>query len=188
LGEVGNLRLLAEVEEDDGIDVDEEVQKEKIPEIIINRDNPLLYKELLKIESDYLAKLKEKYGEKKNLSNSENNNAKVEDNKTDQSKETEEIIGTLNKKPILMNNLITPIEISLESFKITKDIPNITSDEKLYKNSKDILSKDDITNKGEYFIDYTQTDDGSTLFIPTFNYNKNKNYFQKFLSKSITPN
>lgn len=142
-----------------------------MPEISIDRSSGFIYKDLLGIESAYLSKLKSKHSEK--LAKAE-----VESPEPD----AEESMGSLNRKPLLMNNLITPIEISVESFKITSDLNFEPADEKLYK--KSILTKDDIIEKGEHYIDYTRKEDGSSLFIPFFDYNKDKQYFQRFLSRA----
>jgi hypothetical protein len=134
-----------------------------------------MYKDLLNLESKYLSKLKSNYEKKKSSTENKDEVIEVED--------LDELIGVLNKKPFLMNNLITPIEVSLEAFKITNDPKYESKSEKLYKISKDILTNDSIDHEKEIYIDYTQKADGTTLFIPTFNYNSNKEYFQKFLCK-----
>jgi hypothetical protein len=148
------------------------------PDLFIDRTSGFLYKDLLEIEAKYLSKLKSNY-EKSVSSEQGQEEEKVEVGDMD------ELLGVLNKKAFLMNNLITPIEVSLEAYKITNDPNHKSNSEKLYKTGKDILTKDNLNEEEEIFIDYTQKEDGTTLFIPTFNYNQNKGYFQRFLCKIL---
>lgn len=145
---------------------EEHEAEHRIPEIMINRGSPLLYKDLIQVEAEYIRKLQTRHAEEEG----------------GEAPTPPEEPGTLNQKPTLMNNLITPIEVSLESYKMTRVVPEVSSRERLYR-AKDILSREGIPEDDEYFVDYTRTEDGASLFVPTFHFNAEKNYFQKFISR-----
>ena len=128
-----------------------------------------MYKELRSIEAEYLSILKEKFN-------------KANPGQPEESEEAKQ--GVLSKDPALMNSLLTPIEVSIISYKITSELKAGSNNLSKTDQNISILEKTDPTDKEEYYVDYLNEQDGSDkiLSLPGFTFNKKKQRFQKFIS------
>lgn len=156
-------------------------------------------KEIKQIEDLYLQKLKSLYAEelKKRAQEAKQNeisDSKVQDqaqrileaeatNNAEQPQDSKVFEGALNKDLLMMNELITPIEVSLKSYKMTRDLSHQKNLKMTGAESQraGILSKDKLNEQSEKFVDFSREEDGSTLYIPHFQYDPSLKQFVTYI-------